>query len=359
MPKIAYKNFNFAKATNAVIYQANEIIEDYQAQGFELTLRQLYYQFVARALIPNTEQSYKRIGSIINDARLAGLIDWDALEDRTRNLRGRTHWNSPSDIMDAVGRSYFKNMWSNQEYRPEVWIEKDALIGVIEGVCNELDVPYFSCRGYTSQSEMWRAGQRLERHVKNGQQPLLFHLGDHDPSGMDMSRDIADRLELFMGGTQFNRIALNMDQIAQYGPPPNPAKIEDSRAAGYIKLYGRESWELDALEPRVLADLIRSHIESYRDLTKWNERADEIAREKETLSQASRQWNEVVTFLGGVLVPNDNEPGTRLCFICYYCDEAIPDHYDLSDMGEQQCEGCSKFFCNSHLGQIGHNCEAY
>src|SRR5229473_1094494 len=211
MPKIAYKSFNFRPATLAMIDKANEIIAEYAAQGFDLTLRQLYYQFVSRDLIPNTQKDYKNLGGIINDARLAGLIDWDTIVDRTRELRALSHWSSPSDIVETCARQFNVDRWAGQPYRPEVWIEKDALVGVFERVCGELDVPLLSCRGYTSQTEMWGAGQRLLKHIKNKQTPIIFHFGDHDPSGKDMSRDILDRLELFIGRElRFERLALNM-----------------------------------------------------------------------------------------------------------------------------------------------------
>ena len=201
MPLINYTpERNFTASTHDIIDSANEILNEYDEQGFVLTLRQLYYQFVSRDLLPNTDKSYNRLGSIINDARLAGLVDWDHLIDRTRNLQTLEHFDGANDALEKLAGWYHVDMWQRQNARPEVWIEKDALIGVIEGVCNELDVPYFSCRGYTSQSEMWRAGQRLQ-HWKQGlaQDTYIIHLGDHDPSGMDMSRDIFDRLELFMG----------------------------------------------------------------------------------------------------------------------------------------------------------------
>jgi hypothetical protein len=234
MPKIKYKDFKFKPSTMALIVKANEIIAAYSRQGFDLTLRQLYYQFVARDIIPNTQASYKNLGSVVNDARLAGLIDWMTIVDRTRELRALPHWNDPSDIVEACGRQFNLDTWRDQPYRPEVWIEKDALVGVFERVCNELDVPLLSCRGYTSQSEMWAAGQRLLRYRKQKQTPIIFHFGDHDPSGKDMSRDIADRLELFThNAVEFQRLALNMDQVREYDPPPNPAKITDSRANAY------------------------------------------------------------------------------------------------------------------------------
>lgn len=290
MPKIAYiTDKRFASRTRGIIEKANEIIAEYQAQGYDLTLRQLYYQFVSRGLIENTLNSYKRLGSAINDARLAGLIDWNAIVDRTRMLRGNSHWNSPKEIVEGCAEQYLIDKWGDQPNRIEVWIEKDALLGVIEGVCERLDVPYFSCRGYTSQSEMWRASQRFEGYEANDQTVTILHLGDHDPSGIDMSRDITDRLHTFMGFDDLNRIALNIDQVKYYSPPPNPAKLTDSRASEYVRRFGKNSWELDALEPSVLADLIESNILKLRDDDLWEEALHKEDEHKEALEDAAEK----------------------------------------------------------------------
>lgn len=260
MTCITYINKNFAAASMAIVDQANFVIEEYAAQGYDLTLRQLYYQFVARGWIENSQRSYKRLGSIVNDARLAGLVSWDAIKDRTRHIRERGHWEHPSQVLIAARNSFYMDKWHGQANRVEVWIEKDALIGVIEPLCRELDVACFSCRGYVSQSEMWTAAQRLRRYEANGLNPVILHLGDHDPSGVDMSRDIGARLETFESRAEVQRIALTMPQVEEVDPPPNPAKITDTRAADYIDRYGRESWELDALEPSYLTKLIKSFV---------------------------------------------------------------------------------------------------
>lgn len=266
MPKIKYISKTFRKDTLDIIAQANQIIQEYQTQGFDLTLRQLYYQFVSRDLLPNKQKYYDKLGTIISNARLAGMIDWRAIEDRTRNIQSRSYWDNPGQIIGAALRSYRRDRWEGQEYRPEVWIEKEALIGVISSKCRELDVSYFACKGYVSQSEMWNAAQRFQRYQIRGQQTVIIHLGDHDPSGIDMTRDIQDRQTLFKSlGCTIERIALNMDQIDKYNPPPNPAKLTDSRCGNYIKEYGSSSWELDALEPSVMTDLIEQKIVEYRD----------------------------------------------------------------------------------------------
>lgn len=308
MPRICYVPKRFQGKSHDLVRKANEIIAEYQEQGFTLTLRQLYYQFVARDFIPNTLKSYGRLGSIINDARLAGLIDWNAIEDRTRNVRALPHWTDPTDIVNSCASQFNLDLWATQDYRVEVWIEKDALVGVIERVCTDWDVQYFSCRGYVSQSEMWaaamravtRAAGKVDGKEARRQDTIVLHLGDHDPSGIDMSRDIEDRINLFCGHHgyhntfQMRRLALNMDQVEQYTPPPNPAKITDSRFAKYQEEHGDESWELDALEPRVLDTLIRSEIESIVNVTKFDALKRQQMRHREELGKVAERWTSVV-----------------------------------------------------------------
>lgn len=300
MPFEAFIEKRFIGRNAQVIEQANSIIADYQAQGFTLTLRQLYYQFVARALIPNTMQSYKRLGAIINDGRMAGLIDWEAIEDRTRNVQSVATWDDPEDIVDACARSFRVDRWADQPAHVEVWIEKEALVGVIEPVCAEHFVPFFACRGYTSQSEQWRAGNRLRRKYDHGKRVVVLHLGDHDPSGLDMTRDNDERLALFTGdedAVEIRRLALNMDQVRKHRPPPNPAKESDSRFADYIKKFGEKSWELDALDPTVIDGLIRDQLQELIDWGRWG---DAVAREtayRDQLATAAMRWSDVAEFL--------------------------------------------------------------
>lgn len=301
MPKITYIQKNFRTESLERIAKINKIVDEYKMQGYELTLRQVYYQMVARDIIPNNERSYKNLGSLINEARLAGLIDWLAIEDRTRNLRGNNHWSTPKEIIESARWSYHIDYWEDQENYVEVWVEKDALVGIVGQVCEELDVNYFSCRGYVSQSEMWSAANRIKRQQEKGKHIVLLHLGDHDPSGIDMSRDIGDRQALFGAkDIEFHRIALNMDQIDYYGPPPNPTKITDSRSNGYIKRFGHECWELDALEPSVITTLIRENVIFFRDEELFE---NKVLREKEEIqmlknieycyNDLSENWDEI------------------------------------------------------------------
>lgn len=302
MTKIRYEDWAPGAAALDVVAKAEQICRDYAEQGYDLTLRQLYYQFVAKAWIPNNMQSYNRLGSIINRARLAGLLDWSYIVDRTRSLRGTSHWDNPSDIIRSAANSFRIDKWIDQPYRVEVWVEKEALAGVVERAAGAYDVDWFSCRGYVSQSELWAAGQRLSRYIRNGQDVVVLHLGDHDPSGIDMTRDIEDRLRLFIGSHSYShlevrRIALNFDQIEEYSPPPNPAKLTDSRADSYISRFGGDSWELDALDPATLNSLISQHIEDIHDPDLYTAQERDEEEHRHLLAEASRRWTELVDVL--------------------------------------------------------------
>lgn len=296
MPKVKYKDIAFRDKSLDLITLINDVIGEYSVQGYELTLRQAYYQLVARGYIPNNERSYKNVGNLINDGRLAGLIDWNSITDRTRNLRSRSHWENPASVIRSAKYSYCLDKWEGQPNYVEVWVEKDALVDIVGQACYKIDTPYFSCRGYTSQSEMWTAAQRFLRQ-EDREQRIIIHLGDHDPSGIDMTRDIQDRLNMFGADVFVKRVALTMDQVEEYNPPPNPAKITDSRAYGYIEQYGNESWELDALEPQMLTSLIRDEVTAYRDDDLYY---DTCKREKEDLTDLQRlvdRYNEAVFYL--------------------------------------------------------------
>lgn len=295
MPKTCYTPLKLEPGTLKTIAKANEIIRDYMAQGFGApTLRQLYYQFVARALIENSQKSYDRLGETIGKARLAGYIDWEHIEDRTRFIREREHYTSAQDALNKLSEWYHIDMWKDQKYRPEVWIEKDALLGVIEGVCQENDVPYFSCRGYTSLSEMWRTSMRYREYMNGGQTPYIIHFGDHDPSGIDMSRDIYDRINhTFMADCEFRRVALTMEQVDKYQPPPNFAKVTDSRYEAYVLQFGEDSWELDALQPKVFRDLIESELKKLRNQKQWKKDTEELEATRSQLIEVRDEWNMI------------------------------------------------------------------
>lgn len=288
--KYCYKETNFKDKSLYLIEKVNEIVEDYEQQGYSLTLRQLYYQFVARDIIPNSQKNYDNLGALVNNARLAGLVDWHAIEDRTRNIRNTYHWEDPKKLLKTAAQQFDINKWEGQTEYVEVWVEKDALIGIVGQAAEVYDVPYFSCRGYVSQSEMWGAAQRIMNKLSEHEHATIIHLGDHDPSGKDMTRDIEERINMFLTGHGYDnynfdiqRVALEMEQIHTYNPPPNPAKLTDSRCGKYIAQYGYSSWELDALEPSVLSGIIKNSILEHLNLDLYKRREAEEKRIKKEL----------------------------------------------------------------------------
>lgn len=268
----------FSATSEALIVELNQIITQYAAKGYRLSLRQLYYQMVARDLIENTIQSYKRIGGIVSDARLAGLIDWEMIEDRNREVINPPMWESPAEIVQAAAEQFAINRWKDQDWHVEVMVEKAALEGVLIPVCRELGIRFTANRGYSSSSTMYEAGKRIYRmHSIQGKNLCILYLGDHDPSGIDMTRDVRERLELFSGcDFEVKRLALNYDQIEVLKPPENPAKTTDSRTAAYIAEFGKSSWELDAVSPEQLEQLVTDAVVSLRDEDAWEE---SLARE--------------------------------------------------------------------------------
>lgn len=290
MAREAFVEINFKRASLQMIHKLNEVIVEYQSAGYTMTVRQLYYQMVARGIIENTLQSYKRLASLINDARLAGVLDWNAIEDRTRDFVRRSRWNSGADILRAVANQFHMDMWANQDRRIFVVVEKEALVGVLEGVCQRYDVPLLAARGYPSASVLYDFAQGdLEGE---GCDALVLHLGDHDPSGIDMSRDLIDRIALFTRGGNFDlrRIALNMDQVKEKKPPPNPAKVTDARFEEYARRFGQKSWELDALPPDYLVQLVESNITPEIDSDAWEERVSEIEDVKLRLRNIAKDF---------------------------------------------------------------------
>ena len=275
--KETFREKRFGADSLLVVQRADQIIQTYQAQGLRLTARQLYYQFVTRNWVTNEDKSYKRLTSIVSDARLAGMLDWDAIEDRGREADVPNDFEDLDALVKAALSSYKLDRWEGQPYYAELWVEKQALAGVLEPLARKFHVPLVVNKGYSSQSAMYAAAQRFRtgmgtegerEEVGQGEDPWyqleseragrIFYLGDFDPSGEDMVRDIRDRMQMFGCGDQLEvqKIGLTWAQILHHKPPPNPAKLDDPRAAVYIAQHGRQSWEVDALDPPELARIV-------------------------------------------------------------------------------------------------------
>lgn len=291
--KEAFIAKKFSDGSLEMISQVISILNEMSAKGYTLTLRQLYYQLVSRDVIPNNLRSYKNLGSLVSDARQAGMIDWDHLEDRNRATKGITHWDNPAQIVRAAYNSYRIDKWADQPWHVEVMVEKDALSGVLDPVCRRLDISYTANKGYSSSSTMYEIGKRLARkYFDEDKKVMIIYLGDHDPSGIDMTRDVMDRLRMYanVDDIEVERIALNMDQIRLWDPPENPAKETDNRAGSYIAQFGSSSWELDAVRPEDIDELITTLVLDLRVDDLWDAAVRKEQQERAALLKFANTW---------------------------------------------------------------------
>lgn len=363
--KATYLHRDFPPAHLAIIDQANQVLAQRRRDGFAtMTLREVYYQFIARDLFPddrrfwwdrvankwvrdkegtnqqstkNAQPNYKWLGALLVDARMAGLIDWSSLADNVRSpdVGGDGYADVP-EYASGIGSDYSRSTWEAQPFWIEVWVEKDAQVGIVRRVVSRWRLTSFACRGNVSSSAIYQAATRLTEKIEAGKQVVVLHLGDHDPNGIDMSRDNEDRLARMMlvnlghdpndvdeaitgeyvdtlwdsaadwmpdGNTgqlfTFRRIGLNLDQIRAFNPPPSPAKITDSRARSYIERFGQDSWELDALTPQALAAIITENVSEFFDQDAFDAITDEEEQERQSLMQIADRWDEVADVLGG------------------------------------------------------------
>lgn len=271
--KEAFTTIKFRKNSLQRLAIIDSILEEYRVEGYDLTVRQVYYQMVARGYIENSQKSYDRLADLVNNGRLTGLIDWDMIVDRGRETVTPATWKNPAEIVRTAANQFAVDKWEDQPNHIEVMVEKQALEGVLIPVCQRLGIRFTANKGYSSSSTLYEAGKRLYRKALEGKTVWVLYLGDHDPSGIDMTRDVEDRLNLFAGEVWVNvdRLALNMDQIQNFNPPENPAKETDSRFAAYIARFGSSSWELDALDPRSIDQIVTTAVERLRDNIAWSE----------------------------------------------------------------------------------------
>jgi hypothetical protein len=322
------KSHKFNPEAMTLVRQCVQIVTNFQSRGFRMTLRQLYYQLVKDNIIPNQEKQYKRLSALLSDARLMGFIDWSAIEDRIRVPRMPSEFENLDELVDAALATYRLPRWKDQPHYVELWVEKDALAGILQPLAREYHVPMMVNRGYSSQTAMYDAGKRFltgvygdvklpymtlaefmkgtevgdknagssflketfmlnrDKLPKPKKDAILFYLGDHDPSGEDMVRDIQERLEMYGVPLDVRKLALTMDQVEEYDPPPNPAKMSDPRAAEYVDKHGDTSWEVDALGPDVLDQLIRDAFDGVVDKEKMDAIKEEEEADKKLLREA-------------------------------------------------------------------------
>ena len=278
-------DLHLSKINTDRLLTINSIIDEYASDGYKLTLRQLYYQLVSRDKIPNAQKEYAKLSTLLVKGRMAGVVDWAAIEDRLR-VPYLPYWvtDVPGAIKDTIDQ-YRLDRQEDQDRYIELWVEKDALSGVLRRVTQQYHIRLMVNRGYSSCSAMYAAYNRLLIPELDDKETTILYLGDHDPSGLDMVRDITDRLNEFGVYPTVEHIALTMDQIEEHRPPPNPTKITDPRAKEYLSNFGNTSWEVDALTPQTLTRLIESRLHDLIDIEQFDLQLLREERDKETLKK--------------------------------------------------------------------------
>jgi len=296
MTKIAYENRRFAAKTALVIEQANEIMENYDS----ITLRGLYYQFVARDFLENTIRNYKKLGDIIRNARMAGMISWDLMTDRTRSLYGYTTYDDIGQAFNLASYTYKEDLHADQDNYIEVWCEKDALTGTINKPCNQYRVNYFPTKGYPSISALKEAAERFQREIDNGKKIIILYLSDLDPEGIAMPKTVAETFRTMGVTVTIERIGLTLEQVRRYNPPSSVAKATSSRIEDYIEETGTdEVWELDALDQEVTRSLITDRLKQIIDLDRFEQAKRREKRSLNRMQDIAYRMDEVIEFLYG------------------------------------------------------------
>jgi len=290
MTKHKFKDISLGKTNRERLITINDIIDDYAAQGYKLTLRQLYYQLVSRDIIPNKQAEYAKLSRILTQGRMGGIVDWEAIEDRLRTPYIPYWVRGPKDALQDSIDQYRLNRQQGQETYIEVWVEKDALSGVLRRITSKYHVNLMVNRGYSSCTAMHDAYERIKWKLNYGSKNAeILYLGDHDPSGLDMIRDIRDRLGEMLDQERcrltVKPIALTMNQIEAYDPPPNPTKITDPRADWYIDRYGETCWEVDALPPEALNKLVSTSIKDSINMDLFSDMLIKEEEDKEVLKK--------------------------------------------------------------------------
>lgn len=221
-----------------------------------MTVRQVFYQATVRGIIEKTEAGYAKVQTDLVWLRRSGLLPYSYLADNTRWMRRPNTFDSPETALLETARFYRKSLWADADSYVEIWLEKDALAGVILPVTGMYDVPLMVARGYASLSFLHAAAEQIA-HL---QVPAyIYHLGDHDPSGVNAGEKIEQTLRDLApdADIHFERLAVTRQQIAAWKLPGRPTKTSDTRARSF---GDAQSVELDSIEPAKLRQIVETAI---------------------------------------------------------------------------------------------------
>ncbi len=249
---------NRRRATKAEMEARAEALIDIVFEISPCTVRQVFYQATVRGVIEKTEAGYGKVQRLLVQLRRDGEIDYSDIADNTRWMRKPTTWSSLKTAVERTAATYRKALWDDTDAYVEIWLEKDALSGVLWPVTQRYDVPLMVSRGYASLSFLYSAAEAMEYEDRPCH---IYHLGDWDPSGQDAARHIEETLRDLAPTAEiyFERIAVTPDQISKWSLPGRPTKMTDTRS----KNWRGDSVELDAINPNQLRELVEKVLEEH------------------------------------------------------------------------------------------------
>jgi hypothetical protein len=252
-----------------------------------ITIRHLFYRLVGLGKIEKTERAYKSVCGHLSHWRKSGAVPWYAFSDSTRWHIRPPMFGGIADALRRTKETYRRDLWATQPYYVEVWVEKDAIAGLIDDVTREFCVPLFVCRGFASLSSLYNASMTFKNVQEQGKTVILYHLGDYDPSGHAAADAIEKTFEDdFDVAVNFERIAILPEHIEEFDLPTRPTKESDSRSRNWT---GSECVELDSMPPAKLRELVEDAITSHIDRHEWNQIKRIEREEQETLERTFAQ----------------------------------------------------------------------
>jgi hypothetical protein len=270
--------------------KSKRLIESMQAilaKQYPMTVRQVYYRLVAIAVIKNGIAGYRAVVRLLGIARDDGRIEWDWIVDRTRPEYAPSMWDDPDEFMQGVAKWYRKNFWLLQPNHVEIWAEKDTVIGTIQEITDELGVLVRVGRGYQSKTKK----HEIYEFFKTITKPIVvLYLGDHDSSGRDIGRDVAEQVRDFGCRFRFKRIAIEPADIKKFNLPPDFAKTTDSRTKQFLEKYDDKCVELEALTVEELRRRVDSEVKALIEPEAWKKAERIQEAELEQIKRFMSKW---------------------------------------------------------------------
>ena len=264
-----------------------------------MTSRQAFYQLVSAGHVENCKAGCDRVQRLLLAMRRSGDLAYDRVVDRTRGKLQRASWDGAEDLLVAGAEQFRRNEWTDpaQKVVPMIAIEKQALEAIFEDACAEYGVSLWVTRGYCSESFAFEWSTEIKRLRETGKRVAVAYFGDHDPSGLDIERDVIAKLTRFEAPCEWQRRGLLFSDFDEYGLVRVPvkrgttAKGGDSRAKAYLERFGDTAGELDALRPDVLRERIREAIEEHINWPAWKRLKKNEEVEREGLQLVAGNWN--------------------------------------------------------------------